>query len=501
MRLLATRLTAIASAVKRLFSPASLFRNSEQGVWYDPSDFSTMFQDSAGTTPVTAVEQPVGLILDKSRGLVLGSELVTNGGFDTSSNWATTGGTISISGGVLTVTRSGGSFVAAGQSLSFVSGRTYKISVRARRTSGSGNIAIVVRTLNDGSSTARFTVTPTPTGSFAEYSAIYVCSNTETAFLQLGVATADGVIEFDDASMKELPGNHATQATAARRPVLSARVNLLLASETMSTQNVTTTAIPYTLQFTGTGTVTLSGTSTAGPLVGGGTLTFTPTAGTLTLTVTGSVTVAQLETGSTATRYQSITTATSYDTVGFKTYLKFDGIDDALATASTVDFTATDKMTVVAGVRKLRDAAVGTILELSANSSTTAGSMALFGPRSNGITKYGIHLNGSTANERATDTAFAAPITSVLVASFDIAATTELSLRVSRVAQALSVVLSSGDAGTGNLGNHTLYVGSRGGTTLPFNGHLYSLIIRGAQSTVSQIAAAESYVNSKTGAY
>jgi hypothetical protein len=66
MRLLATRLTAIASAVKRLFSPASLFRNSEQGLWYDPSDFSTMFQDSAGTTPVTAVEQPVGLILDKS---------------------------------------------------------------------------------------------------------------------------------------------------------------------------------------------------------------------------------------------------------------------------------------------------------------------------------------------------------------------------------------------------------------------------------------------------
>jgi hypothetical protein len=66
MRLLATRLTAIASAVKRLFSPASLFRNAEQGVWYDPSDLSTLFQDSAGTTSVTAVEQPVGLMRDKS---------------------------------------------------------------------------------------------------------------------------------------------------------------------------------------------------------------------------------------------------------------------------------------------------------------------------------------------------------------------------------------------------------------------------------------------------
>lgn len=34
--------------------------------WYDPSDLSTMFQDSAGTTPVTADGDPVGLILDKS---------------------------------------------------------------------------------------------------------------------------------------------------------------------------------------------------------------------------------------------------------------------------------------------------------------------------------------------------------------------------------------------------------------------------------------------------
>jgi len=48
------------------FNPLSLFAGGQQGFWYDPSDFSTMFQDAAGTTPVTAVGQPVGLILDKS---------------------------------------------------------------------------------------------------------------------------------------------------------------------------------------------------------------------------------------------------------------------------------------------------------------------------------------------------------------------------------------------------------------------------------------------------
>ena len=88
--------------------------------------------------------------------------------------------------------------------------------------------------------------------------------------------------------------------------VEEARTNLLLNSATLSTQSVTTTAVAHTLSFYGTGTVTLTGTSTAGPLVGTGasnrvTLTFTPTAGTLTLTVTGSVTTAQLEAGAFAT--------------------------------------------------------------------------------------------------------------------------------------------------------------------------------------------------------
>ena len=48
------------------FTPASLFAGSEEGVWYDPSDLSTLFQDAAGTTPVTAAADPAGLTLDKS---------------------------------------------------------------------------------------------------------------------------------------------------------------------------------------------------------------------------------------------------------------------------------------------------------------------------------------------------------------------------------------------------------------------------------------------------
>ena len=47
-------------------SVRNLFANNEQGFFYDPSDLSTMYQDAAGTIPVTAAGQPVGLMKDKS---------------------------------------------------------------------------------------------------------------------------------------------------------------------------------------------------------------------------------------------------------------------------------------------------------------------------------------------------------------------------------------------------------------------------------------------------
>lgn len=88
--------------------------------------------------------------------------------------------------------------------------------------------------------------------------------------------------------------------------VEEARTNLLLNSAALSTQTVTVPASPCVLTMFGTGSVALSGASTAGPLVGTGAanrveLAFTPTAGSLTLMVTGSVTFAQLEVGAFST--------------------------------------------------------------------------------------------------------------------------------------------------------------------------------------------------------
>jgi len=63
--------------VRGVFNPASLFASGERGPWYDFSDLSTMFQDAAGTTPVTANGDPLGLVLDKSGNGIHASQSVS----------------------------------------------------------------------------------------------------------------------------------------------------------------------------------------------------------------------------------------------------------------------------------------------------------------------------------------------------------------------------------------------------------------------------------------
>jgi hypothetical protein len=260
---------------KRLyFSPITLFANGEQGAWYDPSDITTLFQDSAGTTPVTAVGQPVGLLLDKS-------------------------------------------------------GR----------------------------------------------------------------------------------GNHAFQATDAKRPL--------------------------------------------------------------------------------------------WQNSGGLFYLAFNGSTSALATNS-INFTSTDKMTVVTGARKLSDTTYGAIVDLSAspnslNGTFAVGSATLTGDASRRT--WASTLRGNITNNAGVGV-FSAPDTKVFLTLYDIGqanAAQEQMVRLNSVLQTLT--FGAANSGTGNFGNYPLYIGSRDNTSLPFSGNVYSLIVRGAQSSDYQIAATENYVNGKTGAF
>ena len=272
---------------RKLFNPVSeMFRNSEQGVWYDPSDMSTLFQDAAGTVPVTAVGQPVGRMLDKS-------------------------------------------------------GR----------------------------------------------------------------------------------GNHATQTTSVSRPTLQ------------------------------------------------------------------------------------IDTAGNY-------CLSFDGVDDFLVTGN-INFSATDKMTVWAGVRKisnargivveLNDGSVGSNRCFTLNCAINTAYSGAISPFYN----YEINVHGSVDQERGdyasflTKNAFPSPDTSVLAGTFDIALKNinSAKLRVNAVIPERQSGSFTGDGMSGNFPVAPLYIGRRGGTTLPFNGKLYGLVIRGALSNPADIAALESFMNRKAKAY
>ena len=175
-------------------------------------------------------------------------------------------------------------------------------------------------------------------------------------------------------------------------------------------------------------------------------------------------------------------------------YLSFDGTDDGMATPS-IDFTGTDKMTVWTGVRKLSDAAIGMIVELSASLSSNAGTFYLAAPQVAGAAAYAFASRGSITVTNITAGA-TAPDTSVIVGVGDISGDIELIRR-----NGAQAGVSTANQGTGTYGNYPLYIGRRNNASLPFNGRIYQLIVRGAASNAGQIAAGEAWCNSKTRAY
>ncbi len=548
----------LASGGGSPFSPLSLFSGGTPGAWYDPSDYGatgTLFQDSAGTTPVTAVEQPVGLMLDKSQGLVLGSDLIPDYGLNSSTGWNTTGTTWTFSGGQASCT--GGT----NQSMSYALSPSLSdkwILIEIDIVTPGINWRIEAGSFFPGYTTATGTVQ-------------YIGFATALNISFRGNNTTVSKIR-----VRELPGNHAFQATSASRPVLSARYNLLTKTEQFDdavwTKNSATVAAngsawritdatvvasaniqqsvtvvantPHTFQlefekqasgifaiaignffcYVNHATLaTFNETSFAGVNPSSSVALVSGTQYRLTCTVTlasagsnvrifaalatmsgdvnggsnpaatGFLDVYKADfrvtnNGITQPAYQRVNTSTDYDTTGFLPYLKFDGNDDSLSTNS-ISFTSTDKMSVFAGVRKLSDT-TQMLVELSAVVDVNNGSWNLF----NLSSKFTTDSRG-TASSRTTIAATpAAPSTTVVTLLKDIAG----DINSGRI-NAGTFSTDSTDQGTGNYGNYPLYIGSRAGTSLQFNGQMYSMIIVGKAVTAGELSSTETYVATKTG--
>jgi hypothetical protein len=561
------------------FSPSALFANGEVGVWYDPSP-ETTFTDTAGTTPAT-VGDAVALMLDKSKGLVLGPELVTNGTFDSDlTGWSLTafgGATASVvSGQAQVVTTSSDARAGIQQSFATVIGTRYTLQLNyAALSTVPGNVRI-----HTGSALS-------PTATFAPaagstISASFVAANT-TTFVLLG-PSGIGTALYDNISIRELPGYHAVQPTAAARPILarvpaSGRRNLLTRTEEFDdgvwvkgggsgslapsvTRNAavapngenTATLISYTAvtgggfsvlnQLVGTGlpSATLIGTgwvkaATAGDvgrtvyIYNSGqsnqkahvltadwqridTTAATPNSayqlifGSLGSGVGGAdqpafgmhLWGAQLELGSTATAYQRA--GSTYDVTeagqADNYHLVFDGVDDSMVTPS-IDFTGTDEMSVFAGVRKLSDAA-SVAVEISVDQTANAGAFVLVTGEATGpggtLAGYIYRSRGNAASgsiQAGQAATFTAPDTAVISGLSDISADTSQIRR-----NGVAGTTGTADQGTGNYGNYPMFIGARSGTSNPFNGHLYSLLVRGALTADNLLNQTETYVASKT---
>jgi len=176
------------------FSPSALFAANEPGVWFDPSDLTTLFQDPAGTTPVTTPGQTVGLMLDKSRG---GEQSLPTTGWTVNSG----DGVVTIVDNVITMTGATTTTRVDINSPGWAIGDYAKITVNASIGSAVGAAVYVGGGAVFGISAGSRTYTA-------------VISSSPLARLQI----SSGSATFTVTARSRTPGNHATQATTANRP-------------------------------------------------------------------------------------------------------------------------------------------------------------------------------------------------------------------------------------------------------------------------------------------
>jgi hypothetical protein len=542
----------------------SLFSNNEQGLAIDIGDRNgasqakidsgltgatfkaaypnhSLYQDANGVTPAIQPGDPVGLVIDSSRGGLenLGAEKWVHASVDVNSTESQILGNQSYR-----IYSSAGSNSMVRVLGATTVGKWYRVefTINSIAVAGSG-----VRIADTG---AIFTTTGTKVS--------YWLADATQAFIKRNVAACDYTIS--NVSFKEIPGNHAYQTTSGSRPALArtpdgGRRNLLTYSEDLSNAiwgktSVTVTGTdtivlsagsagkfvfqtitgnsPSTISFDAkegtqryiqvvsssdsqhfvnidlqTGTIGTVGTKAEGALLetladGWRRYRVTLTSGSFTqirfyavdsssavygastsATTSWQMRKAQLETGSSATTYQKVTTTHDVTESGKRDCwgLLFDGSDDNLLTAS-VNFSATDEMTVMVGVRKLSDGSYPIIAELSTTWTSNNGSFSLSGNLNNGYAWSSRGTGGATV----LTTGYLAPVTTVLGLQSDVSGPS-LVLR----ANGSEINTSSSSQGLGNYGTWPIYISSRAGSSNYFNGLIYTLIVRGATTPTQTI--------------
>jgi len=542
------------------FSPSTLFALNEPGVWYDPSDLTTLFQDTAGTTPVTTPGQTVALALDKSKG---GQQSLPTTG------WAQTSGdgVVTVVDNVITITGATTTTRVDVASPGWQIGDYARITVNASIGSAVGPLLFV------GGAGAL-----SVSAGAATYSTVISAST----LLRLQVTS--GSATFTVTARSRTPGFHATQATTASRPIyginpVGGRRNLLLRTEefdnaawskpagtttisantatapngTMTADLVTAAAgsanhyVAQNNSTTGSVTATIyakAGTAswlglgsgytngvetawfdlsngTVGTVASGGTATITSagngwwrcshtrsswTGGAILPFVTNANGVAVFNAAGTenlllwGAQLETGSTATAYQ----KVVSQYDVTEAGVASVSYLAFDGVDDMLV------------------SSTVDFTDTNMVVFvGVRklSDAATRHLVELGTGTQ----TGSFYLAAPNIVVPASYlwaprgsstVLASATGFAAPITNVVTGLAsiagdvstirvngtqVATSTGDQGTGPFRAYPIYIGRQAGGSFPFSGNLYSLIVRNAATDASTITSTEAWVAGQTG--
>jgi hypothetical protein len=198
--------------------------------------------------------------------------------------------------------------------------------------------------------------------------------------------------------------------------------------------------------------------------------------------------------------FQFVTSATDYADVGVPRSFLFDGFDDGLFAATALNLSGTDKATIWAGIYKNSDAATGAVLHHDVvNGAYGDGSFFINAPElSGGSATVAVGTRGTTALAWYNATGFAAPRSLVVSGALDNGAATKAQQVVPRYNGV--VIQTGGSAGATSAGNFASAVTRIGSVVgIPYNGKIYSIIIRGAQTDAATLALTERYVGSRMG--
>jgi hypothetical protein len=185
--------------------------------------------DPFGAVPLFSVMQTPrgrGWLMDRSFGMIRGPELCQDVSIDDAAKWGLTqptSGSVTVSGGLLTINSLDGSYAAGSHNLSsgIVAKRWYEAVFEVVSVTGGG-----IRLDAAGTN-----------GPVRTVAGIYVqkfqaAVNSVGVLFVRGGGVSSGAIA--SLSVKELPGNHMSQPTAAARGDFSARYNFRTASEFLS---------------------------------------------------------------------------------------------------------------------------------------------------------------------------------------------------------------------------------------------------------------------------